>query len=97
MSVNGTFYFDPEDRIYADHFPGRAVVPGILIVHAFLEEAGKAGELGSGCCLVEKFGFKEFVAPGAYSFSIETRAESLLCKLYHEGRTVVKGFLKRQP
>lgn len=93
-SVNGTFYFDPKDPIYADHFPGRPVVPGSLIVYAFLEEAEKTGELNSRHCLVEKFGFIEFVAPGAYSFSIETLADCFLCKLYHEGRTVVEGFLK---
>lgn len=97
MPISGTFYFAPEDRIYADHFPGRAVVPGSLIVHAFLEEAGKAGEFGSSRCLVEKFSFREFVAPGAYSFSIETHADHLRCRLYHEGRTVVAGFLKREP
>ena len=96
MYVTGTFYFDPDDCIYADHFPGRPVVPGSLIIHAFLEEAKKCGELVGSRCQVEKFGFKEFVAPGAYLFSIETGAESLICKLYHEGRTIVAGFLKSQ-
>lgn len=97
MSINGTFYFDPEDRIYADHFPGRAIVPGSLIVHAFLEEAGKGEEFNSSHCLAENFTFREFITPGTYSFSIETRADRLRCRLYHKGKIVVTGFFKREP
>ncbi|MBU4420644.1 MAG: hypothetical protein KKH84_06520, partial [Proteobacteria bacterium] len=37
MNIKGTFYFDPSDRIYAEHFPGNPVVPGSLIIHAFLK------------------------------------------------------------
>jgi 3-hydroxyacyl-[acyl-carrier-protein] dehydratase len=95
MSIKGTFYFDPEDRIYEDHFPGRAVVPGSLLVHAFLE-AGKAAGFSSRVAGVENFRFKEFIAPGEYPFSIEERKQGWQCRLYHEGRTVASGLL-RQP
>jgi 3-hydroxyacyl-[acyl-carrier-protein] dehydratase len=93
MAIEGTFYFDPEDRIYEDHFPGRAVVPGSLIVQAFLE-AGKAIGFSSAGGGTENFRFKEFVAPGAYAFSIEDMEKGLRCQLYHEGRTVAAGFLQ---
>jgi 3-hydroxyacyl-[acyl-carrier-protein] dehydratase len=95
MSVQGAFIFDPEDRIYADHFPGCAVVPGTMIIHAFWEAAQAAGFSFNGC-LMEKFRFKEFVKPGAYDFSLEPRAGRLYCRLYHEGRTVACGYLKNE-
>ena len=90
MSIKGTFYFDPEDRIYRDHFPGRAVVPGSLIVQAFLE-AGKAAGFSSVGGGLENFRFKEFVAPGSYTFSLEERDRGLNCRLCQEERTVVTG------
>jgi 3-hydroxyacyl-[acyl-carrier-protein] dehydratase len=93
MSIKGTFYFDPKDRIYEDHFPGRAVVPGSLIVQAFLE-AGKAAGFGNQVAGLENFRFKEFVAPGEYAFSIEDRDRGWQCRLYHEGRTVASGLLR---
>ncbi|MDP2267991.1 MAG: hypothetical protein Q8K46_02380 [Deltaproteobacteria bacterium] len=92
LSIKGTFYFDPEDRIYRDHFPGRAVVPGSLIVRAFLE-AGKSAGFSSQVKGMENFRFKEFVAPGEYAFSIEDRDKGWQCRLYHEGRTVAAGLL----
>ena len=93
MSITGTFYFDPQDRIYEDHFPGRAVVPGSLIVQAFLEAGTSAGFDGAGGG-IENFRFKEFVAPGRYAFSIENLDQGLDCRLYHEGKTVVAGLLQ---
>jgi 3-hydroxyacyl-[acyl-carrier-protein] dehydratase len=92
--MKGTFYFDPADRIYADHFPGRAVVPGSLIVHAFLQEAHRAEEFAGGRFLAEEFRFTEFITPGTYSFTMETDKGRLRCRLYHEGKTVVTGFFK---
>ncbi len=97
MSIEGTFYFDPEDLIYREHFPGHAVVPGSLIAGAFLEEAGKADETASCCGLIENFRFLEFVAPGAYPFSMEKAEGGIRCRLYHKGKTVVTGILKKAP
>lgn len=94
MSIKGTFYFDPKDRIYKDHFPGRPVVPGSLIVHAF-RKAWTEGGSGAAGCAVEDFRFKEFVAPGHYDFSMEPKGEGMRCRLYHEGRVVVSGYIKR--
>ena len=92
-SIKGTFYFDPQDRIYEDHFPGRPVVPGSLIVQAF-REAGMSAGFGSAVGGVENFRFKEFVAPGEYAYSIDGRDQGWQCRLYHEGRTVADGLLQ---
>ncbi len=88
----GTFYFDPEDRIYEVHFPSNPVVPGSVIVHAFMEAAGKAG-FSDGFSKLKNFGFKGFVAPGEYGFLIKEAGDGLHCELYHGKKTVVTGKL----
>ncbi len=35
--ISGLFFFDPLDKIYKDHFPGTPVVPGSIIISAFVE------------------------------------------------------------
>jgi len=90
----GKFFFDPADRIYADHFPGNPVVPGSLIVHAFLEAAGKLG-LDFPYRHLENFGFREFVTPGEYPFSLEVLADRLICRLYEGNRTLVTGTIRK--
>lgn len=95
MAIEGTFFFDPADRIYGDHFPGRPVVPGSLIINAFLEAGTSAGCCSSGAA-VENFRFREFVAPGLYAFSIEERGNGWQCRLVHDGRTVADGRLCQQ-
>ncbi len=92
MSLTGSFIFDPEDRIYSDHFPGRPVVPGSLIVHAF-SEVGK-GAAGAGPWIAEDFRFREFVVPGTYDYRLEPREGGWRCLLYHEGRIVASGTLR---
>ena len=92
----GTFYFDPADPIYADHFPGRAVVPGSLIVHAFREEALKTEALTGARLRAEEFRFLTFLTPGEYPFRMEDVSGRLHCRLYHAGKIAVSGFLKRE-
>lgn len=94
----GYFFFDPADPIYADHFPGNAVVPGSLIVQAFVSAAenvqGAAGQV-----MLENFRFKRFVSPGNYAYRMVLSAETaghdrLQCSLYNNGDAVVTGTLR---
>lgn len=98
VHIDGEFYFDPADKIYADHFPGNPVVPGSLITHAFLEAGKKAGLKGKRL-IIEGFKFREFVPPGRYSFSIEAHSNRMKCRLYPKPsephRTLVTGTIKR--
>jgi len=92
--ATGTIFFDPADRIYADHFPGNPVVPGSLIVHAFLEAAGDLG-LDFPCRQLENFSFREFLNPREYSFTLEVLSDRLVCRLYDGNKTLVTGTIKK--
>ena len=98
MQIEGTFFFDPADGIYRDHFPGNPVVPGSLIVHAFLEAGEKAGFSGAEYT-IENFRFREFISPGEYSYSIRMLPDHLKCRLYRNHRdtpkTLVTGTIRR--
>jgi 3-hydroxyacyl-[acyl-carrier-protein] dehydratase len=93
---SGTFVFDPLDPIFAEHFPGNPVVPGSLIVQAFLEavrEFAINGEFRK----VERFRFKHFVQPGQYAFLLEQVDDDCLkCTLKQRQATVATGRLLRQ-
>jgi 3-hydroxyacyl-[acyl-carrier-protein] dehydratase len=85
---SGTFVFDSRDPVFAEHFPGNPVVPGTLIVQAFLEAARKFGLSGE-YRRVERFRFKRFVRPGEYRFLMEPVEEGYLKCTLKEGRAAV--------
>jgi len=84
----GRFHFSPDDSIYPDHFPGRAVVPGSLIIAAFLKATE---ELKIKATAVSRFRFKEFIPPGLYRYKIELTAGTIRCALIKENREVAEG------
>ena len=90
----GVFYFHPDDGIYRDHFPGYPIVPGSLIVHAFLKAAAEAGFLPD-YLAIENFRFREFISPGHHTFRIELDERRLNCLIYRGERKLVTGVLKR--
>ena len=98
MEIEGSFYFDPADGIYKDHFPGNPVVPGSVIVAAFIDAGKRAGVLEDGFT-VRDFKFREFVPPGGYGFIIETYQDRMRCRLYRGGfdtsKTLVTGIIDR--
>lgn len=89
----GYFHFDAEDPIYRDHFPGHPVVPGSLIIHAFLETIGRFMDDGMPRTAT-RFRFKRFIAPGQYAFRIQPRPDGRMdCLLMDNDETVVTGAL----
>ena len=91
----GTFVFDPRDPVFAEHFPGNPVVPGSLIVQAFLE-AVREFAIKEEYRRVERFRFKRFIRPGQYAFSLEQVDDDCLKCTLMEGRaTVATGRLLR--
>jgi 3-hydroxyacyl-[acyl-carrier-protein] dehydratase len=92
-TMKGTFLFDPEDRIYDTHFPGHPVVPGSMIVRAFMLAAERLASIDARCTM-EDFRFKRFVAPGVYSYEIVMTDGRLKCRLYDSQSVVTTGTIR---
>ena len=97
LKKQGTFFFDPEDPIYRDHFPGNPIVPGSLIVHAFMTVCRQDQPVK--LCAVEDFRFRQFIAPGEYAYEIHGDERGpgnwqILCRLFHDDKPVVTGKLQ---
>jgi 3-hydroxyacyl-[acyl-carrier-protein] dehydratase len=97
QTYDGIFHFDPGDPIYEDHFPGRPVVPGSLIVQAFVKTAESLPDAFK-VTKVENFRFKRFVVPGTYSYHLDLRQDgksgsSIRCRLLEGDQVVVSGVL----
>jgi 3-hydroxyacyl-[acyl-carrier-protein] dehydratase len=88
--LNGEFFFDPDDKIYRDHFPSNPVVPGALIIHAFLEAARKMFHKDKNLSL-KNFRFTKFITPGEYSFAVKAESGHLNCILYDNNKAIVSG------
>jgi 3-hydroxyacyl-[acyl-carrier-protein] dehydratase len=84
----GFVHFDPQDGIYADHFPGYPVVPGSLIIQAFLDLAGAVRE-------IEDFRFRTFVVPGRYRYRLTRRDKGWDCLLFDNEQVMARGKLKK--
>ncbi len=92
MHVEGSFFFDPEDRIYTDHFPGNPVVPGSVIIHAFMLAANKLCTERK-VASISSFRFKKFISPGEYPFHIELSGRDIKCSLFSSKSLVATGRL----
>jgi len=97
---SGAFSFDPADPIYAEHFPGFPVVPGSVVISAFLQ-AGQAAAPGMKGVEVQNFKFRTFITPGGYAYRLERRGDDLQCRLFPPGaggsRPLVTGTIRLQP
>ncbi|MHC1728204.1 MAG: hypothetical protein AB9866_19730 [Syntrophobacteraceae bacterium] len=91
--IKGLFFFDPGDGIYRDHFPGNPVVPGSMIINAFMLAAETIGGYHRACS-ISSFRFKKFIPPGEYPYQIEVSGDDLKCSLFEDSLVVATGTLK---
>ena len=94
MKTRGTFFFDPSDKIYNGHFPGRPVVPGSIIVHAFLEKIKGIANNESSLLIIDNFRFIRFIPPGEYNYEIIESSNGFKCILYDKERKTATGIIK---
>ncbi|MEN6466403.1 MAG: hypothetical protein ABFD62_14620 [Syntrophaceae bacterium] len=88
----GVFHFDAADPIYETHFPQYPVVPGSLIIQAFLQALQENGIACQGL-RIENFSFREFLPPGVCRFSIARRGGILECRITKDGKKIASGIL----
>lgn len=83
--------FSPDEEVFADHFPGFAVVPGVLLTEAMGQAAGWLLAASFGferwplLAMIERAKFRRLVRPGEelrLTASVEPRGER-----DHEART----------
>ena len=93
--ISGTIFFDPMDRIYADHFPGRPVVPGSFIIKGFVDALVQCStsEQSIQGITVERFRFKRFVTPGTYDYFIGLSQKRVQCTLSDKELVVADGVI----
>lgn len=90
----GYFFFDPQDPIYADHVPGNPVVPGSLIIHAFMTAVTTISTalMPRG---IKNFRFKCFLSPGSYAYHIQKKTDGIIaCTLLDDQTVVVTGSIQ---
>lgn len=88
----GEFNFHTGDPVYESHFPGYPVVPGSLIIHAFLKALQENGISCKGLH-IQQFSFREFLAPGVCRFRIARRGGLLDCRITKDGKRIASGML----
>ncbi|MFW6415686.1 MAG: hypothetical protein ACOCZ2_05140 [Thermodesulfobacteriota bacterium] len=91
-TLYGKFFFHPADPVYEQHFPGSPVVPGSLIIKAFLRAMS---ELGYDCAevVLQGFRFKKFVKPGSYDYQLQLSEDKVYCSLKSNNLEYVSGVI----
>ncbi len=92
ITLTGAVLFDPEDGIYTDHFPGNPVVPGTLIIKAFLQAAERL-EIKRPSS-VENVRFLKFIPPGEYRFRVKHLDDRVACELFDRDNTLATGTVR---
>ncbi|ETR70646.1 MAG: 3R-hydroxymyristoyl ACP dehydrase [Candidatus Magnetoglobus multicellularis str. Araruama] len=89
-TIQGNFLFDAEDPVYKVHFLSFPVVPGSLIIQAFVETIKKIRT--SMCKLsVHYFKFIHFAEPGLAAYQINMTETSIHCQLFQNNKEIAKG------
>lgn len=93
VKIEGSIHFCADDPIYETHFPQCPVVPGSLMVHAFLQALRENGIAAEKLC-VENFSFREFLSPGMCRFEIKGREGKFQCRITRDGKKIASGILR---
>jgi|SRR5208337_3225337 len=91
--MRGSFFFDPDDAIYPDHFPGNPVVPGSMIIQGFMLAADRIRAC-HGAFSISGFRFRKFISPGEYDYRIEISGNDMKCTLFEGSSVVASGTLR---
>jgi 3-hydroxyacyl-[acyl-carrier-protein] dehydratase len=94
-SIQGTFYFDTNDPVFQVHFPSFSVVPGSLIIHAFLKAITQNATLPRNIT-IKSFKFIHFAKPGNATYEIKISKTQTQCYLFQNKKIIAKGLIKHE-
>jgi 3-hydroxymyristoyl/3-hydroxydecanoyl-(acyl carrier protein) dehydratase len=94
-TIQGEFYFDPNDPIFLVHFPSFPVVPGSLIIDSFLKAIKKNIILPRNIT-IQSFKFIHFATPGKARYEIKFSDTQTRCFLYQNQTLIAKGLIKNE-
>jgi len=104
MRSETTLHFAPDHPAFAGHFPGRPIVPGVLLLDAAVHAAQQALRAGSGdaaapACEIGSAKFLHPVGPGeTLTISLDTTATGAMrFEISSGSRKVATGTLVLSP
>jgi len=93
LVIQDEFYFDPNDPVYQVHFPSFPVVPGSLIIDAFLKAIQKNKTLPDNIT-IQSFKFIQFAKPGHAKYEIKISETNSQCFLFQNQALIAKGRIR---
>jgi 3-hydroxyacyl-[acyl-carrier-protein] dehydratase len=99
MNLGAQFTVAPSHPAFAGHFPGRPIVPGVVLLSEVLEAVLADAELAAWVGRAPRLGIVKFLAPvgpgAALDLRFEPTANSLRFEVTLAGRPVASGHFER--
>lgn len=91
--IKGTISFNPNNKLFKEHFPGNPIVPGSLIINEFYKVALKHKLNIKQPFEITNFKFKGFLKPGKYQYVLEKKNKGVWCTLFDNSTQCTSGWI----
>lgn len=92
--IKGVMSFDPNNKIFKEHFPGNPIIPGSLIINEFYNAAVSNNLNVNYPMEIMGFKFKKFLKPGNYQYILEKKTKGIWCTLFNKSTVCTSGWIK---
>lgn len=89
--LEGSIYFDKNDPLFREHFPGNPIVPGSVVIRELLKTAEDLGLNFQRPVTIKQFKFRNFLKPGKYKYILEQTTKGIKCSLLSDAGICVTG------
>lgn len=91
--MEGFIFFDPEDPIFREHFPGNPIVPGSVVIRELFKIVGELGLNIKRPIEIRQFKFRNFLKPGKYKYILKETVKGVKCSLVSDSDIYVTGWM----